>query len=63
MNDRTGEIREMTPEMAERLNDTSTYRRDGFWVPIPEPELPAVQGMNRAQRRAWAKQQRKGGKQ
>lgn len=66
MNDKTGEIRDMSPEMAEELNRLSAHadrlEKDGRWVPIPESDLPSVQGMNRAQRRAWAKQQRKGGK-
>lgn len=66
MNDRTGEIRDMTPEMADELNRLSNMadrlEKDGRWIPIPDGELSSVQGMNRAQRRAWAKQQRKGGK-
>lgn len=64
MNDKTGEIREMTPDMADELNRLShmagELTRLGAWVPIPDGELSNVQGMNRAQRRAWAKQQRKG---
>lgn len=51
----------MDATMADELN-AIRKKADGLWVPIPEGELGNVQQMNRAQRRAWAKRQRKGGK-
>lgn len=41
-----------------QVENDEEARKRGL-IPIPESELPAVRGMNRKQRRAWAAQQRR----
>lgn len=41
-----------------QVEDEAEARRRGL-VPIPREQEPAVRGMNRRERRAWAAQQRK----
>jgi hypothetical protein len=67
MNDRTGEIRELTPEEAARVNALGDPKLDGTWHDVShlsENERLMLQGMNRKDRRAYFAKQRKakGGK-
>lgn len=58
MKEDTGRIDHMTAEEMEAVN--KNLKPGKQWLPIPDDELPGVRGMNRKQRRAWAKQQRAG---
>lgn len=71
MNDRTGEIRNMTPEEAARLNHQHdlmypeygepTFKGGtGKWVPLTDEEARIVGPMNRADRRKWLREARRG---
>ena len=63
MNDRTFEIKEMTEEEVSLRNKLAELApEEGNWVPLHENEASELRGMNRAQRRAWLKKQRKAGK-
>ncbi len=58
MKEDTGELREMTKAQIEAAN--RDLKPGKQWVQVPDPALPQVQHMNRAQRRAWARKQRLG---
>lgn len=58
MKEDTGQIREMTPEQAKALNEKLHLPVGKQWVPVPDGEVQRVQGMNRKQRRLWAKRLR-----
>lgn len=45
--------------LEQQFSSAEELQKAGFTVPIPGAEFPAVQGMNRKQRRAWLKAQRK----
>ena len=66
MNDRSFEIEQMTESEAKLRNliaeQEGRINQDGRWLPLTDNDALKLDGMNRAQRRAWLKQQRKGGK-
>ena len=51
MNTETGQLKELK-ELTEK------EKKSGKWIEVPEPQLGAVRGMNRKQRRRWAAEQR-----
>lgn len=58
MNDKTGEIRNMTAEEAALLNSITDPRKDGRWYDVSalgEPVRKRLQGMNRRNRKAFLK--------
>lgn len=63
MNDRTGEIRNMDPEEARRLNEElARMRSPEQWhdvTDLSEDERLKLQGMNRKERRAYFARQRR----
>ena len=66
MNDKTGEIKQMTPEEAIELNrmeygDPNYTGGCGKWVPLTDEEARVVAPMNRAQRRKWLRAARRNG--
>ena len=66
MNDKTGEIRQMTPEEAAELNraydENPLYKGGcGKWVPLTETEARIVGPMSRAERRRWLREARRNG--
>lgn len=56
MDSRTGKI--VSKELVELL----PQEEQKHFVPIKDEDLKEVRGMNRAERRAWAKKQRNGAK-
>lgn len=63
MNDKTFEIEHMTPERAEAINRlrelAGEIEEKGRWLPLTDDQALKLEGMNRAQRRAWLRKQRK----
>ena len=49
MNSETGEIKELSEIIKLPEKEQKKY------IPIPDNEIEAVRGMNRAERRAWAR--------
>ena len=69
MNDKTGEIRNMTAEEAATLNHQHDLMYPepkfkggiGKWVPLTDVEARIVAPMSRAERRKWLREARRNG--
>lgn len=51
--DSRGNIRELSAELAQQLQEKIDAGKDPGLVAIPEDQLAHVQGMNRHERRKW----------